>query len=209
MASKIVKGLSRRQDFDKPMIVFLSLIGNDVCNGHYPTEPHMTKPEEFRRKTFEILEYLDTILPSGSNVIISGLADGRVMWDMLGERTHPLGEYRNDATYPDFYKYLDCLQVSPCAGWMSADPEIRNMTSERAANLSAVYEDIGKGFNKVQLIIRYKLPCFEPAQKYKIMTIMNTSICSTIHLTSKVRLWTRHLLDDPTWTIQYESYCMI
>merc|ERR550534_365513 len=95
MASKIVKGLSRRQDFDKPMIVFLSLIGNDVCNGHYPTEPHMTKPEEFRRKTFEILEYLDTILPSGSNVIISGLADGRVMWDMLGERTHPLGEYRN------------------------------------------------------------------------------------------------------------------
>ena len=149
MASKIVKGLSRRQDFDKPMIVFLSLIGNDVCNGHYPTEPHMTKPEEFRRKTFEILEYLDTILPSGSNVIISGLADGRVMWDMLGGRIHPLGEYRNDATYPDFYKYLDCLQVSPCAGWMSADSEIRDMTSERAANLSAVYEDIGEGFNKV------------------------------------------------------------
>ena len=126
------------------MIVFLSLIGNDVCNGHYPTEPHMTKPEVFREKTFEILDYLDTILPSGSNVIISGLADGRVMWDMLGERTHPLGEYRNDATYPDFYKYLDCLQVSPCAGWMSADPAIRDMTSERAANLSAVYEDIGK-----------------------------------------------------------------
>ena len=61
-------GLSRRQDFDKPMIVFLSLIGNDVCNGHYPTEPHMTKPEVFREKTFEILDYLDTILPSGSNV---------------------------------------------------------------------------------------------------------------------------------------------
>ena len=77
-------------------------------------------------------------------MIISGLADGRVMWDMLGERTHPLGEYRNDATYPDFYKYLDCLQVSPCAGWMSADPAIRDMTSERAANLSAVYEDIGR-----------------------------------------------------------------
>ena len=94
---------------------------------------------------------LDRIFPTGLNVIISGLADDRVMWDMLGERTHPLGEYRNDATYPDFYKYLDCLQVSPCAGWMSADPEIRNMTSERAANLSAVYEDIGKRFNKMTL----------------------------------------------------------
>ncbi len=63
MIIKINKGLSRRQDFDKPMIVFLSLIGNDVCNGHYPTEPHMTTVDEFRLKTIEILEYLDTILP--------------------------------------------------------------------------------------------------------------------------------------------------
>ena len=34
MATTVVKGLTRRQDFDRPQIVFLSLVANDVCSGH-------------------------------------------------------------------------------------------------------------------------------------------------------------------------------
>ena len=84
--TKMVKGLSRKQDMDKPQIVFLSLVGNDVCNGHYPTEPHMTTEKTYREKTKETLAYLDTILPKGSNVILTGLADGRVLWDTMSDR---------------------------------------------------------------------------------------------------------------------------
>ena len=58
MADKIVKGLSRRQDFDKPQVTFVSLIGNDVCNGRIPTENSFTSEQVFHDKTIETLEYL-------------------------------------------------------------------------------------------------------------------------------------------------------
>ena len=37
MADKTIKGLNRNRT-DKPMLVFLSLIGNDVCNGKVSTQ---------------------------------------------------------------------------------------------------------------------------------------------------------------------------
>ena len=137
MAVKIIVYLPRDKDIDKPQIVFLSLIGNDVCNGRYPTEPNFTTEEEFRTKTLQTLDHLgqffkiptdqimtvilktkkDKILPSGSHVIMTGLADGRVLWDFMSQRIHPLGEYRSDVTYEDVYEYLNCLQISPCHGW--------------------------------------------------------------------------------------------
>ena len=116
---QIVK-LSRRQDYDKPQIVFLSLVGNDVCNGHYPTESHMTTVERYTEKTRETLAYLDTILPAGSNNY-DWFVDGRVLWDNMAHRIHPLGEYHND-TYEDVYEYLNCLQISPCHGWPTPMP---------------------------------------------------------------------------------------
>ena len=136
MAVKIIVYLPRDKDIDKPQIVFLSLIGNDVCNGRYPTEPNFTTEEEFRTKTLQTLDHLgqffkiprdqimkiflktkkDKILPSGSHVIMTGLADGRVLWDFMSQRIHPLGEYRSDVTYEDVYEYLNCLQISPCHG---------------------------------------------------------------------------------------------
>ena len=141
MAVKIIVYLPRDKDIDKPQIVFLSLIGNDVCNGRYPTEPNFTTEEEFRTKTLQTLDHLgqffkiptdqimtvilktkkDKILPSGSHVIMTGLADGRVLWDFMSQRIHPLGEYRSDVTYEDVYEYLNCLQISPCHGWFFLD----------------------------------------------------------------------------------------
>ena len=40
------------------------------------TEDFMTTPEEFKSKTTESLEYLDLILPEGSGVVVTGLAQG-------------------------------------------------------------------------------------------------------------------------------------
>lgn len=98
--------------------MFISLIGNDVCNGRIPTEDAMTTPEEFYTDTLDTLAQLNDTLPRGSNVIITGLADGRILWDTLYNRMHPLGEYKQDSTYEDVYTWLECLQVSPCNGWV-------------------------------------------------------------------------------------------
>ena len=70
------------------------------------------------------------------------LADGRVLWDNMANRIHPLGEYRQDLTYEQLYEYLNCLQVSPCHGWLTSDSDLRDFTSERAYNLSRATEDI-------------------------------------------------------------------
>ena len=61
LATTIVVYLPRDKDIDKPQIVFLSLIGNDVCNGRYPTEPHFTTEEEFRTKTLQTLDHLGLV----------------------------------------------------------------------------------------------------------------------------------------------------
>ena len=36
VANNLFYGLKRDQVNDKPMLVFISLIGNDVCNGRFP-----------------------------------------------------------------------------------------------------------------------------------------------------------------------------
>ena len=87
----------------------------------------MTTEEEFRKKITEILEHLDTTLPKGSNLIMTGLADGSILWDLLDGRIHPLGHFRQDVEYGDIYGYLNCLQVSPCHGWMTDDADLRTI----------------------------------------------------------------------------------
>jgi len=144
MADKIVKGLTRDQTIDKPQIVFLSLIGNDVCNGHIPTENSFTPVQKFHDKTLKTLQHLNTVLPMGSTVILTGLADGGVLWELLKGRMHPLGEYRSDMDYPALYGYLECLEVSPCLGWMSANETLRTVTTEHAMKLSKVAQDIAE-----------------------------------------------------------------
>ena len=40
------------------------------------------------------------------------------------------------------YDWMNCLDISPCWGWMNSNETIRNLTSERAANLTQVFIDI-------------------------------------------------------------------
>ena len=147
------------------MLVFLSLIGNDVCNGKVSdinctnisiirkiiyqlekfqvnTEDFMTTPEEFKAHTRKSLEYLDTILPKGSGVVVTGHLQGGILWETLHDRIFPFGEFDGTVTYSDMYGYLECLQVSPCMGWMSADPERRARTTKREQELSRAAEEL-------------------------------------------------------------------
>eukprot|EP00057_Strongylocentrotus_purpuratus_P020668 XP_011675142.1 PREDICTED: acyloxyacyl hydrolase isoform X1 [Strongylocentrotus purpuratus] len=135
-------GMSRDQSRDHPAMLIYSLIGNDVCNGHNDTINHMTTPEEMAKNFISTLKYLDTKLPNGSYVIVTGLADGRILYDTLKNRVHPIGEWHHNIKYPDVYNYLDCLEVSPCIGWLSSNESLRNYTSERAANLSRAVEQV-------------------------------------------------------------------
>jgi acyloxyacyl hydrolase len=132
-----IMAFTRDQQNDTPALVFFALIGNDVCNGHVPTLPHMTTVAEFKQYLTTSLQYLDTQLPKGSNVLFMPLADGLILHEVLHNRTHPIG-----VEYSQLYDYLICNDVAPCVGWMSPNATLRNLTQQRANNLSAVYTEV-------------------------------------------------------------------
>ncbi|KAJ8041747.1 Acyloxyacyl hydrolase [Holothuria leucospilota] len=143
MNSTIQYSMSRDQQRDHPALVIYSLIGNDVCNGHPDTIAHMTTPEEMKANFHSTLKFLDTKLPKGSHVIATSVADGRILYNTLHNQIHPIGNLRKDVTYSHLYDFLNCLQISPCMGWMSSNETLRNLTSERAANLSkAIHQEV-------------------------------------------------------------------
>merc|ERR1712136_189879 len=49
--NEIVEGIARNAETDNPLLVVLSLIGNDVCNGKEDTKASMTTEEEFYNNT--------------------------------------------------------------------------------------------------------------------------------------------------------------
>ncbi|XP_008061457.1 acyloxyacyl hydrolase isoform X2 [Carlito syrichta] len=139
---KFIESLSRNQLLDQPAIVIYAMIGNDVCNGKADPVPEMTTPEKLYSKVMQTLKYLNSHLPKGSHVIFYGLPDGNFLWDNLHNRYHPLGQLNKDVTYAQLYSFLNCLQVSPCHGWMSSNKTLRTLTSERAEQLSNTLKKI-------------------------------------------------------------------
>lgn len=139
---RFIESLSRNQLLDYPAIVIYAMIGNDVCSGNIDPLPEMTTPEKLYSKVMQTLQYLDSHLPNDSHVILYGLPDGRFLWDHLHDRYHPLGQLNKDVTYAHFYSFLNCLQVSPCHGWMSSNKTLRTLTSERAEQLSKTLKKI-------------------------------------------------------------------
>jgi len=132
----IVNALARSAALDAPLLVIFALIGNDVCSGHAGSET-MTTPAEFRANVLAALGALNSSLPAGSHVAFLGLADGRVLYDATHAHVHPLG-----VPYPDLYDALSCNGCNPCWGWLNTNETWRNFTSARAANLTAVYDEI-------------------------------------------------------------------
>lgn len=117
-------------------------MGNDVCNGHHDTFNHMTTVEEMKNKSITTLNFLAKTLPKGSHVFITGLADGAVLYNSLSDRIHPIGSLRNDVTYSNFYDYFNCLEISPCLGWMNTNATIRELTTKRAMELSEALKEV-------------------------------------------------------------------
>ena len=154
MADGIVKTLARSPDTDNPAFVTLALIGNDVCNGH-PNFDHMTKPNEMYSSTLETFQYLDQHLPSGSAVLVMGLVDGTVLYNILSKRIHPFGALRQDVTYADLYDYMNCLQVSPCFGWLNSNETVRNLTTKRAKELNKALQEAIGNFSSTKFKLHY------------------------------------------------------
>ncbi len=42
---------------------------------------------------FDVRALQDTILPSGSDVVLMGLADGRIVYEALATRIHPIDPF--------------------------------------------------------------------------------------------------------------------
>ena len=97
----------------------------------------MTPPDEFYKAVTASMEYLDTKLPHGSNVVIIGLVDGRVLWNTMHDQIHPIG-----VKYADLYDYLGCQGSNPCNGWLTSNATMRNVTTAWAESLNAQYTKV-------------------------------------------------------------------
>ncbi|NWX15855.1 AOAH hydrolase, partial [Aegotheles bennettii] len=170
IAAYLSFSLARNQLLDNPAIVIYATIGNDVCNGNRDTLAHMTTSQEMHSNVVQALRYLDSHLPNGSHVILTGLVDGRFLWDNLHDRYHPLGQLNRDVTYRQLYSFLDCLQVSPCSGWLTPNETLRNLTSERALQLSNVLKEIARSEKFANFDIFYMdFPLRQTAEEWRKM----------------------------------------
>eukprot|EP00051_Salpingoeca_urceolata_P006995 m.92633 g.92633 ORF g.92633 m.92633 type:complete len:570 (+) comp15071_c0_seq6:2503-4212(+) len=155
MNDTIQQSMSRDPKTDKPAIVVYALIGNDVCNGHVDTLAHMTTPQEMHDKALGTFQFLESKLPKGSHVFVMGLANGSILYDALHNHIHPIGRARQDVTYSDLYDYLNCLAISPCRGWMNSNATLRDVTTERAVELSAVLRNLTETLKPTNFDLHY------------------------------------------------------
>ena len=70
----------------------------------------MTTVQEFHDNVIGSLNYLDTVLPAGSHILFVGLVDGRILWNNLHDKPHPLNP---NITYAEVYDWLLCLTANP------------------------------------------------------------------------------------------------
>lgn len=132
----LVEAVARRTDVDHPVLLWMSLIGNDVCNGH-PGNEHMTDPEKFKSDAIASLDKLDETLPAGSYVVSLGLFDGELLYDTMHDQQHPLGP-----SYSQVYDWMNCMGESPCWAWLNSDPDARKLATDRARELNEKYVEL-------------------------------------------------------------------
>jgi acyloxyacyl hydrolase len=91
----------------------------------------MTTVPEFRASVLKGLAYLDSTLPTGSHVAFMPLVDGRILWNNMHERIHPIG-----VPYPAVYELLSCVGSNPCWGWLNSNEVSLFVLILRAPNFS-------------------------------------------------------------------------
>ena len=167
LKNRLVKSLSRHPLLDHPMLVYVEMAGNDVCNSHHDMD-NMTTPKEFYSNMYASFKYIDSIAPKGSVVFASGPVDGRVLYDTLHNHIHPIGSTHNDVTYSQFYDFFNCLQVSPCFGWMNTNATWRNATSKRAMELDQALKNLIANTTYQNITVHYlQLPFHEGFKKWE------------------------------------------
>ncbi|RUS87947.1 hypothetical protein EGW08_004302 [Elysia chlorotica] len=138
--------LLSRNKLDKPLLLAYAFFGNDVCNKFPNTFDYMTTPTQMFNNTMQVMEQLHQILPNNSHVGILSLLDGRILYNEMHQRIHPVNSYSGRVTYADFYDFMNCLQISPCSGWLNTNSTIRDLTAQRARELNDVLREIAKKY---------------------------------------------------------------
>jgi len=133
---QLVEAMARDQTNDNPLLVWLALIGNDVCNGH-PGFDHMTKPEEFYTSAMNTLTALDNVVPAGSHVVSLALFDGELLYATMHNHQHPVG-----TSYQAIYDFMNCMEFNPCWGWLNSNETVRRETTVWSNQLNHVYQNI-------------------------------------------------------------------
>ena len=147
----LVQSMARGSE-DHPVLVWLTLLGNDVCNGH-PGFEHMTTPDAFYQYAMESYTAIDKVVPPGSYVVATNLFDGELLYQTMHAEQHPVG-----TTYEKFYDFMNCLQINPCWGWLNSDAAVRAETTRIAQSLNEVYSRI----EQEQNFSNFKLIHFAP-----------------------------------------------
>eukprot|EP00761_Pharyngomonas_kirbyi_P003171 gb/GECH01003175.1/.p1 GENE.gb/GECH01003175.1/~~gb/GECH01003175.1/.p1 ORF type:complete len:556 (+),score=145.26 gb/GECH01003175.1/:1-1668(+) len=132
---------------DKPSFIYIGYVGNDVCKDSLD---EMTKPEDFKQQFIDGLNALSKKVKAHSYVTAFGLVDGRILWNSMAHKTHPLG-----VSYSDFYQFLSCTGANPCQTWLTPDEATRNATSARAAELSKIMADVAANHHFDNLSVFY------------------------------------------------------
>lgn len=135
-SAQLVNAMARDQANDNPLLVWLALIGNDICNGH-PNFDHMTTPDEFYTHAMETLNRLDTMVPAGSHVVSLALFDGELLYRTMHNKVHPLG-----TKYIQLYDFMNCLEENPCWGWLNSNATVRAISTYKSTQLNNVYQNI-------------------------------------------------------------------
>lgn len=167
MKEKIVQSFARHGVIDQPAFMNFALLGNDVCSGHHDMD-HMTTPEEFYSNNLATFRYVDSHVAPGSVLLANGLADGTVLYNSLHNRIHPIGSTNNDVTYSQFYDYMNCLEISPCFGWMNSNETWRNRTTERAMQLNQALKNLVANETFENITAHYSTLSFEDVIRYYV-----------------------------------------
>ena len=133
---QLVDAMARDQANDHPLLVYLALIGNDICNGH-PDFSHMTTPDEFYTNAMATLNRLDTLVPANSYVVAVAIFDGELLFRTMHNKQHPIG-----TQYSYLYDFMNCLEENPCWGWLNSNATVRAISTQKSNDLNKVYAQI-------------------------------------------------------------------
>ncbi|KAF0975358.1 hypothetical protein FDP41_005352 [Naegleria fowleri] len=192
-----------------PYIGFLAYIGNDVCKDSLS---EMTTPQQFEERLMNGLTLLDARSPPNSKLLLIGLVDGRLLWNEMHKRIHPLG-----VTYEGLYHFLTCSGANPCQTWLTPDEATRNATSQRAAELSQVANKVAQTVKLKNIELGYMdfpLPqMLEYCKQHQIPPYLliepfdgfHTSIDFADKIEAKI-IWDWLVANKPHWIVPVNAF---